>query len=241
MPIVLVHGVPDTHRVWDKVRGELTRTDAVTVSLPGFGCSLPPGFSPTKEGYSEWLAEELGRIGTGLDVVGHDWGCLLVLRALMLRPELFRSWVVGGAPLDPSYVWHQAAKLWQTPQVGEQVMAATNPKTMPPALMAAGVPKADAELTASFVDDTMKQCILSLYRSAVHVGREWGPALSSIRTPGLVLWGEQDPYAEVKFGKMLAGNAGAEFALIPGCSHWWPLEKPADVARAMEAFWSRLA
>jgi pimeloyl-ACP methyl ester carboxylesterase len=37
MPAVLVHGVPDTHRVWRALIGRLRRDDAVTLSLPGFG------------------------------------------------------------------------------------------------------------------------------------------------------------------------------------------------------------
>ncbi len=40
MPAVLVHGVPGAHRV-----------DVVTLSLPGPGCGLPPGFDRTKEAY----------------------------------------------------------------------------------------------------------------------------------------------------------------------------------------------
>ena len=37
MPGVLVHGVPDTHRLWDKLRSRLSRRDVLTPSLPGFG------------------------------------------------------------------------------------------------------------------------------------------------------------------------------------------------------------
>ena len=41
MPAVLVHGVPDTHRVWHAVVGRLRCRDVVTLSLPGFGGELP--------------------------------------------------------------------------------------------------------------------------------------------------------------------------------------------------------
>ena len=34
-PVVLVHGVPDTHRVWDGVRAELRRDDILALDLPG--------------------------------------------------------------------------------------------------------------------------------------------------------------------------------------------------------------
>ena len=48
MPAVLVHGVPDTHRLWDTVHSHLERNDIITVDLPGFGNPLPSGFRSTK-------------------------------------------------------------------------------------------------------------------------------------------------------------------------------------------------
>ena len=57
MTVAFVHGVPDTHRVWDTVLSRLARTEAVALSLPGFGCALSEGFEPTKEGYVEWLID----------------------------------------------------------------------------------------------------------------------------------------------------------------------------------------
>jgi len=48
MPAVLVHGVPDTHRVWRALVGRLRRGDVVTLSLPRFGCGIPSDFDCTK-------------------------------------------------------------------------------------------------------------------------------------------------------------------------------------------------
>ena len=172
MSAVFVHGVPDTSRVWQGVVARLPRRDVVTLSLPGFGRPTPDGFDATKEAYVRWLLDELAAQPGPIDVVGHDWGALLVVRAVSLAPDRVRSWAVGGAPLDPDYEWHQAARLWQTPDVGERVMEATTVPAMEKALAAAGVPAADAADAAARVDSTMKRCILALYRSAVHVGRE---------------------------------------------------------------------
>ena len=96
-----------------------------------------------------------------MDLVGHDWGAVLVLRAACLAPERVRSWVAGGAPLDAEYAWHRAAQLWQTPEVGEKVMAQTTP-------------------------------------------------------------------------------TGARLVTFPGCSHWWSLGRPAEVAAEIRAHWSGL-
>lgn len=100
-------------------------------------------------------------------------------------------------------------------------MEATTASAMEKALAAAGVPAADAADAAARVDTTMKRCSLALYRSAVNVGREWSTDLARVTAPGLVLWGEGDPYAASRFGARLAERTGARFVCFPGCSHWW--------------------
>ena len=240
MSQILVHGVPDTDHVWHRVRPLLQRDDVVTLRLPGFGAPLPSGFDPTKDGYAAWVVERVAAVGHPVDLVGHDWGALLVLRAASLRPDLVRSWVVGGAPLDPAYVWHQAAQLWQTPGAGERAMDRTNADALAKALTGAGVPADDAREAGAYLDETMKRCILRLYRSAVNVGAEWRPDLARITAPGLVLWGQNDPYAEPTWGERLARLTGARVVVLPGCSHWWPLERPGEVAAEIRQHVARL-
>src|SRR5882672_9736852 len=137
MPAVLVHGVPDTHRLWDRMRTHLTRRDVVAVSLPGFDASVTTGFVPTKESYVDWLVGEIARVGEPVDLVGHDWGSLLVQRVVSIRPELVRTWACGDGPIDVEYVWHDLAQQWQTPGVGEELMKAFTPEASVDALAAA--------------------------------------------------------------------------------------------------------
>jgi pimeloyl-ACP methyl ester carboxylesterase len=160
-----------------------------------------------------------------------------VVRAVSLRPELVRSWAVGGAPLDPDYEWHPAARAFQTPGMGERVMEGMTPEVLQQALAAAGVPAGDATEAGRHVDPTKKRCILALYRSAVHVGAEWTDDLQRVTAPGLVLWGERDPYAAPRFGARLAERTGARFVSLPDCSHWWQLERPDGVADELRRFW----
>jgi len=238
MPAIFVHGVPDTSRVWHRVLSRLPRRDVIALSLPGFGTPLPEGFQPTKEGYVGWLVSQLAQQPRPVDLVGHDWGALLVIRAVSLDPDLARSWAAGAAPLDPEYVWHKAAQLWQTPGVGERLMESLTPQELERGLAAAGVPDEDAAETAKNVDATMKACILTLYRSAVHVGHEWLADLERITAPGVVFWGENDPYAASRFGARLAERARARFVPLPACSHWWQLERPAEIAAELRALWA---
>ncbi len=49
MPAVFVHGVPETHLIWDPIRSKVSRKDTIAVDLPGFGAPVPSGFGATKE------------------------------------------------------------------------------------------------------------------------------------------------------------------------------------------------
>src|SRR3712207_3129966 len=110
MPAVLVHGVADTHRLWNPLREHLQRSDVIAVSLPGFDAPIPDGFDSSKEAYVQWLIEEIERIGEPVDLVGHDWGSLLVQRVVSLRPDLIRTWACGSGPADREYIWHDIAQ-----------------------------------------------------------------------------------------------------------------------------------
>ena len=241
MTAILVHGVPDTDQVWHAVLPRLGRPDVLTLRLPGFGAPVPPGFDATKDAYAAWLVEQIAAHEGPVDLVGHDWGALLVLRAACLEPDRVRTWAAGAAPLDADYVWHRAAQLWQTPDVGEKVMEGLTPSVLEEALTAAGVPAGDARAAAAHLDDTMKRCILRLYRSAIKIGEEWGPDLARLQAPGLVLWGERDPYAPPVWGERLAKRTNARLVTFAGCSHWWPLERPAEVAALLTRHWDALA
>lgn len=240
MPAFLVHGVPDTHVVWDEVCAHLSRTDVVRPDLPGFAAPLPDGFIPDKESYVAWLIGELEAVGEPVDLVGHDWGSLLVVRAATTRPDLIRTLAFGGGPIDETYVWHDVAQLWQQPEIGEQVMEAMTPEAMAVALPGMGLTTAQAARTAANITPAMKAAILALYRSAVTVGAEWGPALDApFDRPSLALWGGDDVYAPPEYGDRMADRLGGDSIIFDACGHWWPASRPEAVAAALEELWGR--
>lgn len=237
MPAVLVHGVPDTAQLWDRVRSHLARSDILTPGLPGFATPVPAGFDATKEAYVEWLTREIEALGEPVDLVGHDWGSLLVQRVVSVRPDLIRTWAAGGATVDRDYVWHDIAQMWQTPGVGEQVMEAMSGDALAVAL-AEELGAEQAAIVASHVDATMQDCILKLYRSAAGGFGEWHDAVDAIDRPGLLLWGATDPYVTPDFGERLARRTGARLEVFADTGHWWPVARPAQVAAALESLWA---
>lgn len=236
MPAFFLHGVPDTAEMWDGVRSHLSREDVIAPSMPGFGTPVPDGFACTKEAYLTWLTEQIEAVGEPVDLVAHDWGCMLAQRLVSVRPDLVRTWAVGSGPLDETYEWHATAKTWQTPSAGEQLMAAMTPDLVVSAWVSQGIDEATARSIAAKFDDRMKGAILKLYRSATDVSHEWAQVAD--RPGGLVLWGADDPYAVVEMGRRLAARNGAKIIEFAGCGHWWPLQRPAETAAALEQHWA---
>jgi pimeloyl-ACP methyl ester carboxylesterase len=238
MTAILVHGVPDTYRVWDGVRMHLGRRDVKALALPGFGVPLPAGFNASKEAYVDWITGELEKEDGPVDLVGHDWGCILVARVASLRPDLVRTWAAGDGPVSAAYVWHAVAKIWQTPTEGEKWMAEMDPAALAAQLATTyKVPIHLAQETVARMDATMKDSILRLYRSAVQVGQEWEPDLSKASSPGFVFWGVSDTDCPIEFADRLGAATGSEVLHMP-CRHWPLLEMPAHLASALERHWS---
>jgi pimeloyl-ACP methyl ester carboxylesterase len=246
MPAVLVHGVPELPSVWDLLRTHLQRDDVIALQLPGFGCARPDGFGATKEEYVAWLVSELERIVPQgpIDLVGHDWGGGFVVRVVSTRPDLVRSWTTDAAGIgDPSFEWHDFAKIWQTPGAGEDFfrdqMAATAEERA--ALMEAmfGVPHDRATPIISG-DQTMADCILALYRSAVDVGKEWGPDFHDIPAPGRIIVPSDDSFLNPDSAKAGATRTGATVAELDGVGHWWMLQDPERGAAVLEEFWKTI-
>lgn len=239
--IIFVHGVPETAAIWDKVRKAVGR-ESVALSLPGFGCPRPDGFGATKEEYVDWLLRELATVEGPIDLVGHDWGAAFVYRVATAHGDKVRSWAADVGNLGhPDYVWHDIAKIWQTPGEGEAFVEAQNSTPTDqraPLYEAMGVPHDDAMEMAGASDSTMGGCILALYRSALpNPHADWGP-WAPTTAPGLVLHPTDDPFGDEKLASDVADALGARFERIEGAGHFWPYQAPEKAAALLESFWS---
>jgi pimeloyl-ACP methyl ester carboxylesterase len=242
MTVVLVHGVPDTTALWTRVLARLGDREVVTYALPGFGVDAPDGFGGTRDDHVAALIAAIEGIGAPVDLVGHDWGALLVQRVAALRPDLLRTLAFGSGPLDDAYVWHDTAQAWQTPEVGEAFMDGVLALSLADrtAILEAG--GADPDLAAEQAgawDRRMCDAILTLYRSAVAPGAEWPQLDGPVGCPTLVLWGGADTYAPPEFGRRVAARTGADLVVFDECPHWWPWSRAEEVADLLTALWSQ--
>ncbi|CAL79205.1 Putative hydrolase, alpha/beta fold family [Bradyrhizobium sp. ORS 278] len=239
---ILLHGVPDTPAIWDPLIAALGETVAVP-ALPGFDGDVPPGFACTKDAYADWLIAlmEAQHAAFGpLDLVGHDWGALLVLRAAALRPELVRSWAVAGGALDADYRGHRIARIWNTPVLGEIFMALSTRSAMARMFRQSGLPSQLAAREASAWRAPMRRAILALYRSAdgLRFGGDWIARLAQLPRRGLVISGTQDPFVPLETLSRFAHAHGARLHVEPDAGHWSIVERPQSIAAALRAHWA---
>ena len=252
MPAVLLHGNPEVPASWDDLVGALWDRgvrDLLRLAPPGFGAPVPAGWAATAADYRRWLVGELAGLGGEVDLVAHDWGAGHLWSLLDGDAHLLRSWSADCAGLlHPDYQWHEAAVAWQTPEVGEALVAAM--VAMPAAdtaagLDGAGMGAAAAAAVAEAMDEDMGACILALYRSAAQPYlADLGARLAAHppAVPGLVIVATDDPYAGTPaMGTEVARRLGAATCRLEGRGHWWMVGDPGEVADALVAHWSSVA
>ena len=243
MPIVLVHGVPETDAIWDEFRAHLGGDEVITLSPPGFGVPAADDFGATSDDYVDWLTAELRRIDGPVDLFGHDWGGGHVFRAVAAHPELVRSWATDIAGcFDPTYVWPELAQTWQTPGAGEAGIAqrlAMSRADFANAYVARGMSEQAAARSAEAFNNTMGRCILALYRSAAQPKiAEWGADVAGLRArPGLVIIPMEDHYTGGEgLARRTAERTNAQIVVLTGLGHWWMCQDPARGAAAFSSF-----
>ncbi len=240
---LFLHGVPDTPSMWDPVISELALTpDAYKApAMPGFVSPAPASFSSTKEAYVDWYIEQMSEAYDAagpVDLVGHDWGAIITIRAASLRPDLVRTWCVANALPHPEYRWHRMARMWQTPILGELIMAVTRKEQLCKALHASGIPADLASIEASHWSPHMRKAILKLYRSAKTVGEDWWGETKALPDRGLVFWGVDDPYVPTWIADKFCAATGAQLEKQDSTGHWSIIERADVLAASLKGHWA---
>ena len=245
MPAVFVNGNPESAAIWEPLLAELDRTYVVRLSPPGFGAPIPDGFDCTAPAYRDWLAASLEAVGEPVDLVGHDVGGSTTIAIAMTRPDLLRSWVSDSLGVfDPDYTWHDLARIWQTPEAGEQSVAdllSGTPEERAARLAAFGITGPVAAKVAAAQGPEMGRAILAFYRSAAQPAMaETGRHLpAAAARPGLAIIATEDHYVgSEEIRRRSAARAGARPEILDGLGHWWMVQDPHRGARVLTSFWA---
>jgi pimeloyl-ACP methyl ester carboxylesterase len=109
-PLVLLHGIGSSHRVWDPViAGLAEHFDVIAVDLPGFGGSAPlaDGVEPSPAALASAVADLLDDLGIPAPhVAGNSLGGWVALELADIRPTA--SLVL----LSPAGLWPDSAPMY---------------------------------------------------------------------------------------------------------------------------------
>jgi len=91
-PLVLLHGVCDTHQTWRRVAPELARDRRLLIpDLPGHGLSGRPDAPYDLEWYADMIGQWVDHVELEeLDLVGHSYGGGIAMHLLLSHAERIR-------------------------------------------------------------------------------------------------------------------------------------------------------
>ncbi len=266
VPLLLLHGYPQTHAMWHAVAPALTASfTVVAADLRGYGASDKPDDDPAHYTYSKRamaadmvaLMELLGF--RRFAVAGHDRGARVVHRMCLDYPDR----ITRAAVLDivPTHYMYQTADrefatayyhwffLIQPAPLPERLIGA-DPEFWVRSKLAhwgrkstAFSEAAVAEYVRCFRDPATIAASCADYRAAATIDlvhdEEDRRAGRCIRCPLLVLWGEQG-FVGRKYDVL---KVWREYAIdvqghsVPG-GHFLPEEAPAETLAALHAFFA---
>jgi pimeloyl-ACP methyl ester carboxylesterase len=255
-PLLLVHGIPTSCRLWEPLLGDLgAHFDCIVPDLLGLGRSLPaPGARLDSPGQADMLAGLLDALGVDEAlVVAHDQGGAHVGQLLARH---------GGRVRGVAFVDVVCLDNWPVPLISALMAVARVPplldalaaaRVLQAGLGVAGFPRTVRRLRT--VPEAMREDWLWVlgpdappearaafrgYVTAQDVRwtAEAVPALNAWDKPAHVVWGADDHHLPVRWAARLAAElptAGPP-VVIPDASHFLQAEVPRTLAAELLRF-----
>ena len=187
--------------VWD---GLAKKFDVLAIDLPGFGQSESRDdlFAPQRMG--AFIAKALDAFGLrSVHAVGLDVGSPSVLFAALMRPELFRSLIVGAGACTYPLVVDGALKSMIEAEVLPPLNAAEVVGGFLGSIRGYAVPPfVRDDYLASYEGDRLTRSA-ALVRAYPKDLAALGPRLSSIEVPVAIVVGRSDPYGLARDASLL--------------------------------------
>jgi pimeloyl-ACP methyl ester carboxylesterase len=235
-PLVLIHGLGGTRRIWHPQLAALARDrEVIAVDMPGFGDSpaLPPGSPATAAALGEAVAATMDELGIeSADLAGNSLGGWVALE--MARAGRARSLCL----ISPAGLWRHplgprsydvralAARLRpvlpmivRSGRIRNRMLAGTvgRPELVPPAEALA--------MIGSWLDAAGYEAANEQMRAAVFERPE------SIEVPTTIAWGELDRLVAPPRPERRPPRS--RFVVLPGCGHTPNWDDPELITRLL--------
>jgi pimeloyl-ACP methyl ester carboxylesterase len=244
-PLVLLHGLCDSHRTWFPVAPTLARSRRVLmIDLAGHGESSRPDASYTLEWHANIVGRWLERLGLGeVDLVGHSFGggvaqwMLLEHRKRIRRLGLESA---GGLGREVSRALRWASFPFFVERFGQPFMSFGTIR----ALDAAGAAFTEEEIAMLAKYNARPGTARAFSRSVRDVidwrgqRRHFLDRAREVPTlpPIAIFWGESDKLVPIAHGIDAAALMCASLTRFPGVGHFPHRQEPARYAAELEGF-----
>lgn len=244
-PLLLVHGFPLDHSMWNTQIDRLSqRSQVIATDLRGFGGSQVVGGTATMEQMADDLAAMLDSLGVDEPVVlcGLSMGGYVGFQFWRKHRARLRALVLCDTRAIADTPEGAAGRL----KLAETVLREGNgplAEAMIPKLFGPATIEREKEMVES-----QRRTILAASREGVAAalrGMAARPSavdyLPQISLPTLVLVGSDDAISTPdEMRGIAAAIPAAEFVVIPHSGHMTPLENPAAFDAAIERFLARI-
>jgi pimeloyl-ACP methyl ester carboxylesterase len=244
-PVILLHGFPDTKRLWSKQVPALVDAGfkVIVPDQRGYGASDKPAVI---DAYAiPFLAIDVTAVldACGVErahVVGHDWGGGVAWGFAHAHPELLhtvtslttphprafsKAMVVGTQAL---HSWYMA--MFQIPGLPEAAITARGGANFKRGLVNAGLTEEAAErYAAPLRDRDAARAAVNWYRGLPLSKRPTG----KVTVPAMYVYATNDRFLGRKAADLTADYVAApyRYEVLEGRTHWLPEEAPEEVAR----------
>lgn len=257
-PLLLVHGIPTSCRLWEPLLGWLGESyDCIVPDLIGLGRSQPkPGVDLSSPGQAEMLRQLLDALNVQQTyAVFHDQGGAHGMQLLKHHGERVKAVVFTNVVCyDNWYVPVIAMTVWLARNGLIPILAklrllefALDWHTLPRAIVRGFFPRALSE-DWYWALRTGGAALEDWTRYVVAQTPQWTldavPTLQAWTKPTRVIWAAEDCFLPMSWGDKLAHDIPGspnDVKLLPFASHFWQAEIPETGAKAIREFFDGLS
>lgn len=231
-PLVLLHGYPLDHHLWDEVVPLLEKTfDLILPDLRGFGQSTTVDSAYTMDDLASDIAGLLDQLGIQKTAIaGHSMGGYVALAFARLYPERVLGLALVSSQVLPDPPDRKEGRYKSAAEVSENgiesVVATMTPKFT------------SNEILQAFARASMERQQPAAYVGALQAMAERmdsTPLLSSFQFPVILIHGEADALIPIdRAREVKVALPQAYLAEIPGAGHMPMMEAPEKTAEALK-------